>query len=82
MEADRLQNALPFLRILGKKTKPIIDLLSTPRNTCMALERMKEAAQVMERVIARDAKLDYLYNGGVLWLRTAAPDRAFRIYSD
>ncbi|MCP4694403.1 MAG: hypothetical protein GY859_40610 [Desulfobacterales bacterium] len=40
--------------------------LLTPCNTCMALERMKEAARVMERVIARDAKPDYLYNGRVL----------------
>ncbi len=60
----------------GKKKKSKIVWLLNLHNTCLALEHMKEAAEVMARVIARDAKPDYLYNGGVLWLRAGAPDRA------
>ncbi len=76
MEAERPKNALPLPRILAKKKKPKIDWLMTLSNTCLALEHMKEADRVMDRVIARDVKPVYLYNGGVLRPWADAPDRA------
>ncbi len=76
MEADRARSALPLLRMSAKIRKPEIDWLSIPRNTCMVFKRMEEAARVMEVVIARDAKPDYLHNGGILQPRMNAPDRA------
>ncbi len=75
MEAVRPKSALPLPRILAKKKKPKIDWLVTLSNTCLALERIKETVRVMDRIIARDARPAYLYNGGVLWPRADAPGR-------
>ncbi|MCP4692189.1 MAG: hypothetical protein GY859_29355 [Desulfobacterales bacterium] len=64
--ADHPQNAFPLPRIPGKKKKLKIDGLVTLSTTCIALERMKEAARVMARVIARRARPDHLFNGEFL----------------
>ncbi len=76
LDIGRPQNALPLLEMLVQRKKVKTDWLLALCDIYMKLERIPEAAAVMDRVIAQDPKPEYLYNGGALWVQADKPKRA------
>ncbi len=76
MEADRPKKALPLLRKLSGKKKPKTNWLIALVSVLVTLERIPEAANAMERVIARNPDPEHLYNGGALWLQARQAGKA------
>ncbi len=76
LEANRPQSALPLLQLLAQRKQPQTEWLLALCNTLILLNKLAEAAAVMERVIERHPEPTYLYNGGILWLQAENPRQA------
>ncbi len=78
LDADRPEQALPLLKMCAETKQPKTEWLLSLCNTYMTLDRMTEAAGVMDRIIDMNAAPEYLYNGGLLWLQAEKPERALQ----
>ena len=78
MDAEKPEKALPLLQILMRKSTPDVNWLLLLSNVYMSLNRIKDAAEVMEQVVSEDPKADYLYHCGVLWLQASHSGKAIK----
>lgn len=76
LDANRPDQALPLLKMLGRKPRPQLAWLLALSHVYMNLDQPLAAAGTMDAVIRRDARPEYLYNGGLLWLQADRPDKA------
>gem|GEM_PF-1137697 len=76
LEADHPKKALGLLEKLAQRKDPRVEWLVALANAYMILDQTRSAAETMDRVIRKDLKPEYLYNGGVLWLHAEQPQKA------
>jgi tetratricopeptide (TPR) repeat protein len=76
LEANRPGKALPLLETLAREKKPRLPWLLALCHVHIILNQPARAAAVMETVIRRDARPEYLYNGGLLWLQADQAGKA------
>ncbi|MCF8144098.1 MAG: tetratricopeptide repeat protein [Deltaproteobacteria bacterium] len=76
LDADHPKKALVILKELAQRKDPRVEWLVALANAYMILDQTRSAAETMDRVIRKDPKPEYLYNGGVLWLHAEQPQKA------
>ncbi|MFO7599218.1 MAG: hypothetical protein R6X27_05340, partial [Candidatus Desulfacyla sp.] len=76
LDADHPKKALVILEKLAQRKDPRAEWLVALADAYMILDQTRSAAETMDRVIRKDPKPEYLYNGGVLWLHAEQPQKA------